>query len=284
MNAKGTTEKKVGVIGTGRLGSMLIRGFLDRQVFLPGQLIINNRSRQKLQELKNGYPDIRIAINNNEVLLEANWIFLCVKPMDFSGVLPELGRVFSGDKIIISTLLSPPLRELDRIFSGKIVRIYPSITQSTGRGVTLAAFGRNVSDGEKRELLHCLRFLGKVYELPEEAFRHYGDITSCGPAFMAYMVGCLAETAKGYSIVDEKLAAEMALETMFGTAQLMKDRNISFRELVGEVATPGGCTNEGISVLANTLPDVVRTIFQVTEAKEKEIGRAVMDSIKKQSG
>jgi competence protein ComER len=262
--------KSIGIIGTGHLGGMLIRGLINKKAVNPEQVYIYNRSEQKSQLFKEEFPQICLVDSNKELVTKADWIFLCVKPLDLPPLLAEIGTKFPPDKLIISTLLSPPLKELDNILEGGIVRIYPSVTQSTGYGITLAAFGRQVTKEEQGGLVGLLNHLGKTFIVPEEHFRPCGDITSCGPAFMAYMVGSLAEAAKEHGI-DGKLAIEMSRETMLGTALLLEERQMTFGELVHEVATPGGCTEEGIKVLKSKLPALIGEVFKVTAAKEKVI-------------
>ena len=93
------------------------------------------------------------------------------------------------------------------------------------------------------------------------------------------MVGCLAAVSQEHG-TDAELAGEIAIETMLGTAKLLSQRKISFLELVDEVATPGGCTEEGIKVLAQSLPQLFEQVFQATIVKEKVIQDKVHEFLK----
>ncbi|MDR3588343.1 MAG: pyrroline-5-carboxylate reductase dimerization domain-containing protein [Negativicutes bacterium] len=273
-------NKKIGVIGTGRLGGMLIRGLTGRGAVPPGLMYIFNRSPHKSLQFKELMPEINLAANARAVVAEADLIFLCVKPQDLPALLAETGAAFPAGKMIVSTLLTPSLAELDRILTGKIVRIYPSVTQSTGYGVTLMVCGKQVATAEKQELQALLECLGQTYEVPEACFRLYGDVTSCGPAFMAFMVGSLADAAVRHG-GDAKLAAAMAEETMLGTAKLLQERSITFRQLVEEVATPGGCTAEGINVLRAGLSDLLDGVFQATAVQEEKLRQNIAAVLEK---
>lgn len=272
-------KKNIGIIGTGSLGGMLIRGLIGKGAVVPNQVYIFNRTLPKALEFKEEFPEIHIAENNSEVIEKADWIFICVKPQDLPSLLDEIGTKFPGEKLIVSTLLSPSLSELDNIIQGKIVRIYPSVTQSTGHGVTLIAFNRQVTDSERKQLIALLDHIGKTFSVAEEHFRLCGDITSCGPAFMAYMVGSLARVAHEHGI-EKEMADAMAIETMFGTSLLIRNQKLTFDELICRVATPGGCTAEGIKVLEQNLPRIIREIFKVTAAREKEVSEIVLKSLK----
>jgi len=269
---------KIGIIGTGRLGTMLVKALINHAAILPECFYLFNRTYAKAAALKSLYPSINLVQSSQEIIHYADWIFLCVKPLDLKDLLSDIGTVFPENKLIISTLLAPPLSELDKILNGKISRVYPSITQSTGRGVSLLAFGRQVTETDKAALIDCLSLIGKAIEIPEEHFRVCGDITSCGPAFMAYMIGSLAAIAEKHGIAKD-MAAEMARETMLGTALLLEEQNLSFDELVCQVATPGGCTAKGIDVLSPSLPAIVQEVFTATARREEEVRTAVMKAL-----
>ncbi|OAT86084.1 pyrroline-5-carboxylate reductase family protein [Desulfotomaculum copahuensis] len=268
----------IGIIGTGSLGRMLIEGFIEQKICQPDQIYISNRTIEKMQKIKSIYPLINLADNNKCVLEKADWIFICVKPLDLPFVFQETGTSFPDNKLIISTLLAPGLEYLDSLIKGKVLRIYPSITQSTGHGVMLVAFGKRVIETEKRELLDCFNRLGKAFEISERYFRIAGDITSCGPAFMAYMTASLANTAIEHGL-DKSLALDMAGETMLGTALLLKEKQLSFEQMINQVATPGGCTAAGVQILARDLSPIIADLFQATREKEKEIINNVTESM-----
>ena len=56
----------------------------------------------------------------------------------------------------------------------------------------------------------------------------------------------------------------MAISTLFGTARLLVEKNMSFEEMVTRVATKGGITEEAVKVLNNHLPTVFDEVFQKT--------------------
>ena len=56
--------KKIGFIGYGSMGKVILEGFLLSGIIKPYEVIISNRTISKLDNLKNEYPDIEIADNN----------------------------------------------------------------------------------------------------------------------------------------------------------------------------------------------------------------------------
>lgn len=267
---------RIGFIGTGNLGSMLIRSFIKGNAISEENINIINRSPKKAKKIKEEYTQIKNYTDHKQLVQDSDLIFLCVKPLDLKDVLEKTGRNFSQDKLIISTLLAPPLADLERIIKGKIIRIYPSVTQSTQRGAALYTWGKEVKAEDKGKLIPFLKVLGSCYELPEHLYRAAGDITSCGPAFMAAMVGALAREAV-VNGVPVDTANEMAVETMLGTALLLQENRNTFEELVKKVATPGGCTAEGLKVLNKDMDQRMSEVYGATCKREEEIVLALRD-------
>ncbi|QNB47929.1 hypothetical protein BR63_17695 [Thermanaerosceptrum fracticalcis] len=270
--------KKIGFIGTGSLGSMLIRGFVRNGVIGPENINVINRSPEKPLRLKEEGFSLRIYSNYRELINDSEIIFICVKPNDLPQVLERTGRVFPQTKLVVSTLLAPSLSDLEQIIDGKLIRIYPSVTQSTGRGVTIVTWGQAIGNQDRTVFLPYLNALGKYYVLPENLYRAAGDITSCGPAFMAAMVGALAEEGIKHGISPE-IAGEMAVETMLGTALLLLERKLTFSELISQVATPGGCTAEGLKILEKSLPGIMDEIYEATCNRQEAVSESVRKAL-----
>ena len=53
--------EKIGFIGYGAMGSMIIRGILRSGVLEESQMIITTRTMSKLADLQKSYPDVGIC-------------------------------------------------------------------------------------------------------------------------------------------------------------------------------------------------------------------------------
>ena len=178
---------KIGIIGTGSLGGMLIKAFTGKGLSLPkgSWFLTALPPRQRsLEKICRDWGWLLLP----EMVDQCRWIFLCVKPGDLKGLLAETGTVFDQDRLLVSTLLSPSLQELDRLLTGKIVRLYPSVTQSVGHGVNLVCFGSRVTGAEREEFIGLVDRIGKTFVVPKNGCP-YGDITSCGrPSWLIWSI------------------------------------------------------------------------------------------------
>ncbi|TGV00063.1 pyrroline-5-carboxylate reductase, partial [Mesorhizobium sp. M00.F.Ca.ET.186.01.1.1] len=77
-------------------------------------------------------------------------------------------------------------------------------------------------------------------------------------------------------------ARTILVETMLGTALLLKNEQLGFDQLIERVATKGGITEEGLRVLAKTLPGGFDELFAMTESKHAALKELVQKQVGKQ--
>ena len=266
--------RTIGILGFGHIGSLLARSLIAGGRIPPERICILDRHPEKTEPLIREHPSLSIVSDIRTWEDRSDWLFACVNPLGLPSLCRELGNPLPSGKMFISSAASPPLGSLETMLGGKVARIYPSITQSTGHGVCLVAFGERVGAEERDELLQLLSPLGGVFEIPEEDFRLYGDITSCGPGWMAFLGGALSQAAVDRG-ADAALAEAMARETMLGTALLLTERCLAFGELVRQVAKPGGTTEAGIRVLAESLPTLMKEVLEAAGERRKTVALGV---------
>jgi pyrroline-5-carboxylate reductase len=72
---------KIGFIGFGSTGSMLIKAFIEYRQVRQEQIVVTRKDKSRLDEIKKTWPEISIAQDAVEVVRNAEYIFICVKPL-----------------------------------------------------------------------------------------------------------------------------------------------------------------------------------------------------------
>lgn len=116
----------------------------------------------------------------------------------------------------------------------------PNVAVEVRRGVLCVTGG--VSD----EVRGILEVLGHVVELPDEQFDAATAVMGCAPAYLALAVEALAGAGVEAGL-GEELARELVVETMGGTAELLRLRHPA--DVRRAVASPGGSTEAGLEAL-----------------------------------
>ena len=78
---------KIGIIGTGIIASAVVTGFCDRKT--GHRFFLSPRNAQKAAALAGKFAEVTVCVSNQEVVNNAQWVFICLHKKDF-GALSEL--------------------------------------------------------------------------------------------------------------------------------------------------------------------------------------------------
>jgi pyrroline-5-carboxylate reductase len=132
-------KTKITIIGTGNLGSSLVKGLVDSGKYKPEQFTLTRRNVLKLDSLKEqGY---HVSTNNVESAKIANIIFLAVLPQKINAVLEELKGKLKSNQLVVSLVTGIKVSEIEAIIGNKtpIVRAMPNTAISIRESMTCIA-------------------------------------------------------------------------------------------------------------------------------------------------
>ena len=81
---------KIGIIGTGNMGTILVEALIDGKAVSPSSMVITNRTKTKAILLKDKYKNLRVGENAADVASQSDLVFICVKPLDVFPILMKL--------------------------------------------------------------------------------------------------------------------------------------------------------------------------------------------------
>jgi len=261
---------RYGFIGTGSMGSMLVRQFIQTGLVTPGEITASSKTGASAGALADETGIITVPANRR-VAEEADLLFICVKPLEVRGVLQEIRSELDRDSLLVSIAACVSLADLETWGGDKArcVRIIPSVTAEENAGISLVAWGRRVLPEDKTRVLGLLHAIGTAVELEEKDLEVCTNLTSCGPALIAAMMKELGSAAVRTGAIQPELAEYLLRETMDGTARILADKGMTFDTVIERVATPGGSTEEGVRLIASRLPGVMDKVHEVLFAKRR---------------
>jgi competence protein ComER len=262
----------VGFIGTGHLGSMLVRKFVETGAIKAENIRVSNRSPEKAEQLAR-QAGVRTG-DNREVAQSSDILFLCVRPLDIKGLFNELGELLTPEKLVISVAVDFSLRQLQELCLARVARAIPSIACENRKGITIIALADNTTPLDRSLLFSLFGAIGDPVAVSEDHFEVLGDLTSCGPGYIAALLREFALAASWKGIPRDQ-AEELLKKTMIGTARLLEDEG--FEELISCVATKGGITEEGVRVIHAGAPNMFCQLFQATRAKHDLVKGLIKD-------
>lgn len=260
----------VGFIGTGSMGGVLVQALMKSAALMPEQVAIHNRTAAKAERLAGRYPGMRVAYTAGDAALNRDVLFICVKPLEYKTVLDEIAPALPPETIAVSITSPVLVRQLEQKLSCKVAKVIPSITNFMCGGALLCMYGNRMTAGDIERLESLLRHIGKPVRVEERHARAASDISSIGPAFLAFFLLQLADAAAEKSGLPRSQAIRLAAEMTLGTGRLLAEGDLSPQALKERVSVPGGITERALALLNDRMDGMFAEVIDATHAKYEE--------------
>jgi len=258
---------KVGFIGTGSMGSILIESFISSGALSANQIMAANRSHAKAANLACLYPGLYAATDNREIAKSCDIIFICVKPHEYKQVIEDIQPFVNSEQTIV-TISSPVLiKLLEDHLPCKIAKVIPSITNYALSGASLFMYSERMKTSDRERLEALFRHISIPRYIEEKHARITSDLSSCGPAFLCYFLERFVDAAVELTGISRDEASRLAADMLLGTAKLLNDKNFTFASLQERVRVPGGITHEGLKVMQAHLDGMFEKLIHTTHVK-----------------
>ena len=240
------------LVGAGKMGSALLRGWLEQAVVPAEQIaILEPAVAADLAELVVAHgldlnPPIASLVGG-----DLSAVVIAVKPQVMGDVLPDLQPLMSPKTIFLSiaagTTIDTIAQHLGR--EALIARAMPNTPASIGRGIT----GLFVPSTLKPDqLAYCRRLLAAVGDVvlidSESLIDVVTAVSGSGPAYVFLLIECLAAAGMDAGL-PEDVAKELAIATIAGAGELARLSDDSVTQLRRNVTSPGGTTEAALDIL-----------------------------------
>jgi len=254
------------LIGAGKMGGALLNGWLEAGLVTPRKLAILDPAPgpQAIFAIERGAKHITRA---DDIPKSVQTVLLAVKPQLFSRLGPELRASLPLNAMIVSILAGTSLRQLNEAFDGRIViRAMPNTPAAIGAGISAVYVDPNVSPSKIDEAESLLASGGKVVRVDSEvALNAVTAISGSGPAYVFHLVEALEAGARDLGL-PEDVAAQLARETIIGSAKLLDTSEETPETLRKNVTSPNGTTQAALDVLMGEDGGLSRMIILTVRA------------------
>lgn len=261
---------KVGIVGTGNMGQAILKGLLNASLFKPEEIVVYDIDKHKVEDIVNSYEvaaasDIRNLINLSEI------VFICVKPKDFEKSILPAQELFRDSHIVISVMAGITISQIKHIVKrGHIIRTMPNTPALIGEGVVGVAYDfedKQIRDKVKNLLLS----LGLVVEVEEPLLDTVTGLSGSGPAYVFSFIDALAQGGVKMGLSYQQ-ALEVAIQTVIGSAKLLKESGEHPAVLRDKVTSPAGTTIYALHELEKKgLKDAVISAVETATKRSKEL-------------
>jgi len=248
-----TLPASLTLVGAGKMGGAMLRGWLALGL-PPGaiQIIESNPS----PELSALCQEKTISLSATPTGKPSEVLVLAVKPQGLEAALETVKAALSEETLLISVLAGKTLHNLGERFgtansseARPIVRTMPNLPASIGMGVTGAVANGTASAQHRALTTALLEAIGTVEWLEkEEDIEALMAISGCGPAYVFYLVECLAAAGAAMGLSPD-LSMRLARATVEGSGGLLAADSQAAATLRQNVTSPGGTTAAALEVL-----------------------------------
>jgi pyrroline-5-carboxylate reductase len=241
--------RKVAILGAGKIGESLLSGLLSAAWRTPDEIAPTGRRAERIAELADRYG-VAATLSNSEAVAGARLVVIAVKPQDFALLLGEIGGLLSTEQTVLSIAAAIPTAAIERrIAPGvPVVRAMPNAPSTVHEGIAGICAGAHAGDDDLALAEEALSHLGAVVRVPERYMDAVTAVSGSGPGYFALLAEAMIEAGILLGLSRE-ITTQLVVQTMLGTATLLRDQNMHPVELREMVTSPGGTTIRAIREL-----------------------------------
>ena len=267
-------ERRIAVLGAGRIGEALIQGLLSSGWREPGDISASTRREERVAELRERHG-IEATRSNAEAAAGAALVVIAVKPQDIDTLLGEIGPLIQPEQTVLTIAAAIPTTAIERHLpaSVPVVRAMPNTPSTVHEGIAGICAGAHASEEHLALAEEALKHLGGVVRVSEPQMDAVTAVSGSGPAYFALLAEAMIEAGILLGLARE-VATQLVVQTMLGTAKQLRDEKMHPVELREMVTSPGGTTIAAIRELEQA---GVRAAFlnaiQAAMDRSKELAR-----------
>jgi pyrroline-5-carboxylate reductase len=242
-------ERKVAILGTGRIGEAFVSGLLSSGWRRPEEIAGTARRAERVAELRERHA-IEATLSNQDAARGAALVVIAVKPQDIDGLLDEVGEVILPEQTVLTVAAAIPTALIEKRLSAgvPVVRAMPNTPSTVHEGIAGLCAGAHAGDANLDLAEEALSHLGAVVRVPESALDAITAVSGSGPAYFALLAEAMIEAGILLGLSRE-ISTQLVVQTMLGTAKQLRDERMHPVELREMVTSPGGTTIAAIREL-----------------------------------
>ena len=237
---------RLAILGTGKIGESLLAGLLSSGW---NDVIATARRQERADELHERFG-VDATLENGRAIAGADVVVIAVKPQDMASLLGEIGPLVAPDQTVLSVAAAVTTRQIEEHLAQDVpvVRAMPNAPSIVHEGIAGICAGAHAADEHLERAEEVLSHLGRVVRLPESALDAVTAVSGSGPAYFALLAEAMIEAGILLGLSRE-VSTQLVVQTMLGTAKLLRDEKMHPVDLREAVTSPGGTTIRAIRVL-----------------------------------
>ena len=241
--------RRIAVLGGGKLGEALVSGLLSSGWREPAEIVVTDVREERLRELASRYG-VATSLSNADAVADAAVLVIAVKPQDLVALLGQIGGVVTPEQTVLSVAagITTATVEAGLAAPAPVVRAMPNLPATVHEGMAGICAGSHAEERHLALAEEVLSHVGLVVRVAEKHMDAVTAVSGSGPAYFALLAESMIEAGILLGLSRE-IATDLVVQTMLGTAHMLRDEKMHPVELREMVTSPGGTTIAAIREL-----------------------------------
>lgn len=270
-DADGPTGQ-VAILGAGVMGETLLSGLI-RSGRPASSLLVGEKRAERAAELVERYG-VEV-VSNREAARRANTVVVVVKPQDMGDLLAEIAADVRPGQLVVSLAAGITTGYIESHLPAgtAVVRVMPNTPALVDEGMAAVSAGSSCDEAHLVEAESLMASTGRVVRVPERQQDAVTAISGSGPAYLFFVVEAMIEAGVHLGL-PRTTATELVVQTVVGSAKLLRETGEHPTVLREQVTSPGGTTAAAIRQLED---HKVRAAFLTAMEAARDRSRALAE-------
>jgi pyrroline-5-carboxylate reductase len=234
--------RNVAILGGGRMGEALVSGLIRSGGRSSDEIVVTARREERTREFAQRYG-VAATLANADAVGRAETLVLMVKPQDMEALLEQIHDAVTEDHLVISFAAGVRTSFVEKHLPAgvPVVRVMSNVAVLVDEAMSVVAPGAYAEDKHVAIAEELLGYVGKVLTLKEGHLDAITATSGSGPAYFFLLAEAMIEACILLGL-SRDVATELIIQTMLGSAKMLRDTGQHPVELREMVTSPGGTT------------------------------------------
>jgi pyrroline-5-carboxylate reductase len=240
------TDRNIAFLGGGRMGEALVAGLLRSGGRSAEEILVTARREERARELGERLG-VGTSLDNADACRFAEVLVLMAKPQDTEVLLNQIATHVTPEHLVVSFAAGIRTSFVEQHLAAEVpvVRVMSNVPVMVDEAMSVIAAGRHAEDKHLAVAEELLASVGRVLRLDERYLDAVTATSGSGPAYFFLLAEAMIEACILLGL-SRDVATELIIQTMLGSAKMLRDTKLHPVELREMVTSPGGTTIEAI--------------------------------------
>ncbi len=264
---------RIAILGAGVMGETVLSG-LVRAGWSPERIVATDRRPERQVELSARYGIV--MLENVEAVAGADTVVVVVKPQDVPDLLVEISPALRPGALVVSLAAGVDTASMEAALpeGTPVVRVMPNTPAQVDQGMAALSPGSASTEEHLTRVSAILSATGRVVVVPERYQDAVTAVSGSGPAYVFLLAEAMIEGGVHLGLPRDT-ATELVVQTLLGSATLLRETGEHPALLRERVTSPGGTTAAALRQLEeHKVRAAFLTAMEAARDRSRELAEA----------